>query len=625
MKPNNQGARSRERVWAGVGPGAPSPTEGLYRKQVKATRNGPLYGAFPYPTKISPEAVALFIGNHTNPGDTVFDGFAGSGTTGLAALLCGDPPIHLRKEAESLGLNVNWGARNAVLYEIGALGSLVARTLTNPPSPENFRKAACEILNDVAQAFGWMYYTKDPDGSPGKIRYTVWSDLLVCPFCETEVPLWDACVRLRPASIGSEFTCPNCSHVRPLDHVERSTSTCGDDILDSNRTVRKRHPARIYGRTGKRSWARPASADDIALLGNIDLQPIPESVPRTAIPWGDLYRRGYHTGISHVHHFYTRRNLIAFGQLWERSMAYDPGLRDALCLWLLSYNSAHSTLMTRVVAKAGQDELVVTSAQPGVLYVSGLPVEKNIFEGLRRKLATIGQAFEVIHGRRATVEVYESSSCRVALPDASIDYAFTDPPFGGNIPYAEVNFINEAWLGRLTNRADEVIISDSQGKTSVEYADMLTQALTEVNRILKPEGKATLIFHSASSEVWNALQSAYTSAGFGVECVGVLNKTQSSFKQATTAGAVKGDPVLLLAKAQCGEANSGIGAWAVASRLWKDSVNEVDSEERTPQRLYSRLINYFLVNHERVSVDAAAFYRWYASQDDLRVNTGAAG
>ena len=163
--------------------------------------------------------------------------------------------------------------------------------------------------------------------------------------------------------------------------------------------------------------------------------------------------------------------------------------------------------MTRVVAKAGQDELVVTSAQPGVLYVSGLPVEKNIFEGLRRKLATIGQAFDIIHGRRATVEVYESSSCRVALPDASIDYAFTDPPFGGNIPYAEVNFINEAWLGRLTNRADEVIISDSQGKTSVEYADMLTQALSEVNRILKPEGKATLIFHSASSEVWNALQS----------------------------------------------------------------------------------------------------------------------
>ena len=624
MKSNNSKSRFRERVQTFVGSNDTNSKEPLYGRPLRSTRAGSLYGAFPYPTKISPEAVALFIGSHTNPCDTVFDGFAGSGTTGLAALLCEDPPIHLREEAERLGLNVNWGVRNAVLYEIGALGSLVARTLTNPPDPESFRKAAGEILSVVEQGFGWMYRSKDPDGRHGKIRYTVWSDLLVCPACETEVSLWDACVLLRPAHIGTDFKCPNCSHVEPVDHLKRLTSNCRDDILDSNRIVRKRQPARIYGRTGKRTWARPASADDIDFLRSIELQPIPDSVPCAAIPWGDLYRRGYHTGMSHVHHFYTRRNLIAFGQLWERSMAYDPSLRDALRLWLLSYNSAHSTVMTRVVAKSGQDDLVVTSAQPGVLYVSGLPVEKNIFEGLHRKLATIGRAFEVIHGRTATVEVFEGSSCRVALPDASIDYAFTDPPFGGNIPYAEVNFINEAWLGRFTDRADEVIISDSQRKTPVEYGDMLTQALTEVNRILKPEGKATLVFHSASSEVWNALQSAYTCAGFGVECAGVLNKTQGSFKQVTTDGAVKGDPVLLLSKAECREANSGIGAWDVARRLWKESVNEVDSEERTAQRLYTRLINYFLMNHERVPVDADAFYSWYATQDDLRVNPGAA-
>ena len=598
--------------------------EVLYGRPLKSTRTGSLYGAFPYATKISPEAIALFIGSHTNPGDTVFDGFAGSGTTGLAALLCEDPPAHLREEADRLGLKVRWGIRNAVLYEIGALGSLVARTLTNPPDPESFRKAAGEILSAVKQAFGWMYYSKDPDGRWGKIRYSVWSDLLACPACETEVLLWDACVRFRPAHIGSDFRCPACSHVAPVDQVKRLTATRRDDVLDSNRLIRRRHPARIYGRTGKRTWARNASSEDLDIIRSVDLEPVPASVPCAAIPWGDLYRRGYHTGISHVHHFYTRRNLIAFGHLWEKTNAFDPGLRDALRVWLLSYNSSHSTIMTRVVAKSGQDELVVTSAQPGVLYVSGLPVEKNIFEGLHRKLATIGRAFEVIHGRKATVQVYEGSSCHVALPDASIDYAFTDPPFGGNIPYAEVNFINEAWLGRFTDRADEVIISDSQRKTSVEYADMLTQALTEVNRILKPEGKATLVFHSASSEVWNALQSAYTSAGFAVECAGVLNKTQSSFKQVTTEGAVKGDPVLLLSKAQCPDANAGIRAWDVARSLWKESVNEIDSEERTAQRLYTRLINYFLMNHERVPVDADAFYRWYAAQDDLGVNPGAA-
>ena len=95
---------------------------------------GPLYGAFPYPTKIAPEAIALFIAAHTRPGDTVFDGFAGSGTTGLAALLCAEPSAELRRAATRAGLQVSWGPRRAILYELGALGAFVADTLTNPPT-----------------------------------------------------------------------------------------------------------------------------------------------------------------------------------------------------------------------------------------------------------------------------------------------------------------------------------------------------------------------------------------------------------------------------------------------------------------------------------------------------------
>src|SRR5690349_5302928 len=99
----------------------PKALDALYTRALPADRTGPLYGAFPYPTKISPEAIALFIASHTKPGDTVFDGFAGSGTTGLAALLCENPSKELRDEAKRLRLNVEWGARNAVLYELSAL------------------------------------------------------------------------------------------------------------------------------------------------------------------------------------------------------------------------------------------------------------------------------------------------------------------------------------------------------------------------------------------------------------------------------------------------------------------------------------------------------------------------
>ena len=236
--------------------------------------------------------------------------------------------------------------------------------------------------------------------------------------------------------------------------------------------------------------------------------------------------------------------------------------------------------MTRVVAKSGQPDLAVTSAQPGVLYVSGLAVEKNLIAGLRRKLSTITRAFELIHGRRSRVEVRQKSSCSVDLPGSSIDYAFTDPPFGGNIPYSEVNFLNEAWLGRYTDRTEEAIISANQNKALAEYQRLLTASLAEHHRVLKRDGKLTLVFHSASAKVWRALQGAYADAGFAVECTGVLDKRQGSFKQVTTGGAVRGDPLLVLGKSSVITEHRAESPWSVAEQLRIDADSRLIQSRR---------------------------------------------
>lgn len=594
--------------------------DALYRLPLPAKRTGALYGAFPYPTKISPEAIALYIAAHTKPGETVFDGFGGSGTTGLAALLCERPTEELRAEAVRLGLDVQWGARNAVLYELGALGSFVGRTLTNPPDPAEFRKAAEDVLAAGESEDGWMYEARDPSGAKGSLRHLIWSDKLRCPACRGVVTLWDACVALDPAEISSTFSCPKCRHKALLDNVQRVTVQEYDDVLGEQRALRGRAMARVYGSTGKKPWSRPATAADLTLFKKIEAEPIPSCVPQALIPWGDLYRKGYHQGITHVHHFYTRRNLIVFARMWERVESYSGALREGLRFWLLSYNAAHGTIMTRVVSKSGQKDLVVTSAQPGVLYVSGLPVEKNFFAGLRRKMTTIAQAFETIHGGSGKVEVVHGSSCNVALPPGSIDYVFTDPPFGANIPYAELSFINEAWLKTFTDRTDEAIVSPDQGKAINEYRKLLTRSFSEARRILKPTGKATMVFHSASAEVWNALQRAYQDAGFDVEYAGVLDKKQGSFKQVTTEGAVRGDPVLLLGprrKAEArieGKAGADECVWTVAKALHRTATASRDPAEATAQRLYSRLVTHFLSHHQQVPLDADVFYRWYEEQ-----------
>ena len=580
----------------------------IYKKPIKATRGGPLFNAFPYPTKISPESIALFIASHTSPGDTILDCFAGSGTTGMAAKLCANPTDWMKKQIKELGIPVRWGPRHAELFEIGVLGSFIAKILCSPPDPVMFLEAAERMISDVEKNYTWLYEAKDPKNKKGTIRYIIWSDTLRCPSCRKNVSLWDACVSRNPAKISKTFKCPKCDHKTTMDNVQRLTSDVRDDILDKNRTARLHKPAWIYGSTDGKPWNRPVKSSDLQHLKRIESEALPDCVPNIEIPWGDLYRSGYHEGITHLHHFYTRRNLIAFSRLWEKIDEHSEELKDALRFWLLSYNASHATIMTRVVAKKGHNDLVITSSQPGVLYVSGLPVEKKIFAGLRRKLKTISRAFEITHGEKSSVEVHNAPCFSTGLQDESVDYLFTDPPFGGNIPYAEVNFLNEAWLGQTTDVTDEAIVSPHQNKTVGDYQTLLHSAFKEAYRVLKRNAPATVVFHSSSPQVWNALRSACEESGFSVTDTNVLDKTQGSFKQVTTNGAVKGDPLILLSKNKTRNNTKASNMWDIVDDLLKQADSSKDPTERTPQRIYSRLVSHYVASSQEVPISAGEFY-----------------
>ena len=39
-----------------------------------------------------------------------------------------------------------------------------------------------------------MYETKHTDGRTGKINFTIWSDLFICPSCSQDIVYWEAAV-----------------------------------------------------------------------------------------------------------------------------------------------------------------------------------------------------------------------------------------------------------------------------------------------------------------------------------------------------------------------------------------------------------------------------------------------
>lgn len=597
----------------------PSDFKGVYEQPIPSTRSGALFNAHSYPTKINTLAVMACILAHTEPGDVVFDGFAGSGATGLAATLCGKPDPNMRALLDERIPGIEWGERNAVLYDLSELAAFIGDSLLNAPDPVEFESAASALLQTLENELGWMYQTTGPDGREGDIRHILWTEHLVCPNCGEISTFWESAVEVEPARIRELAKCESCLHQFKSGSAERLTETYEDNLLGVQRERRVRTPAFVYGISGRTRWKRPAQTADFDLLERIDHQHLPTSVPIVRMMnssdsrWGYMHRSGYHFGIEYVHDFYTRRNLMMVSRAWELIESFPEALQGSLKFWISSYNASHSTLMTRVVCKKSSEDFVLSGAQPGALYIGGLPVEKNVILGLRRKLRTIKAAFAETRKRTNRIQVTCGSSLKVDLPDASVDYIFTDPPFGDNIQYSEVNFLSEAWLDRFTRAEDEAIVSPTQGKSVSDYGALLKAAFSEAFRLLKPGKFMTVAFHSTQPDVWEALRDAWEAVGFDLVTTSILDKEQTSFKQTTTEGAVQKDPLILLQKPATAKVidltvkRQSLDHWhAVESRLLEMTD---DPAARSKRHLFSYLVTFCLERGLAIPYSANEFYK----------------
>jgi hypothetical protein len=181
-----------------------------FAADVSEGKNDPIYNAHSYHTKVPHKAIMRYILHYTEPGDIVFDGFCGTGMTGVAAQMCGD-----REVVMSLGYQVKsdgtilqeemdedrkkvWrpfsklGSRRAVLNELSPAASFISYNYNTPVDIPTFRKEAERILDQLDKECGWMYETLHADQkTKGIINYTVWSDVFICSDCTHEIILWN--------------------------------------------------------------------------------------------------------------------------------------------------------------------------------------------------------------------------------------------------------------------------------------------------------------------------------------------------------------------------------------------------------------------------------------------------
>lgn len=604
-----------------------------FAADVSEGKKDPVYNAHSYHTKVPYKAIMRYILHYTKPGDIVFDGFCGTGMTGVAAQMCGCPDAGFKYQVEQEMPGIRWGTRKSVLVDLSPAATYISSVYNASIGVDKARKTAIRLLSECEKELGWMYETPHYvsgkmavgiDGKPiiGHVNFTVWSDVFVCPNCSSDVVFWEEGVDKTTGKVSDDFRCPKCGSVLTKRDCERAKETVYDSCLDSFVTISKQIPVFVNYSVGRDEFERPLVAEDFTLLKKISEYKHRYYSRVVELPVGyntEQPRRSH--GINYIHQFFSIRNLMILDTYWAKVCALD-----------LDNNEKNTLLSVATGVMLGVSKLQryrLFSTFPnmvlsGTLYIGSTIREWNVLDWMNGKLKSILKLKSTIasFGDEARISTMSSTSVSSLIPKDSIDYIFTDPPFGGNLNYSELSSIWEAWLSVLTANKEEAIINDVQGKRLVEYQSLMTECFRSFYTILKPGHWITIEFHNSHNTVWNAISESLLRVGFVVADIRVLDKKQNSFKQIVHSSAVKQDLVISAYKPKesfvrefTQRAGDPEMAWEFVRQhlqnvpIAPDSTGKIEVvSERQDYLLFDRMVAFHIMNGIPVPMDAHSFY-----------------
>lgn len=615
----------------------PEQTEPYHREpfaaDVSEGKYHPIYKFHPYHTKVPHRAIMRYILHYTNPGDIVFDGFCGTGMTGVAAQLCGD-----REEVLALGYQIQpdgtilqqeedendkqvWkpfsklGARKAMLNDLSPAATFIAYNYNTPVDVAEFEKEAKRILKEVEDECSWMYETLHTDGkTKGKINYTVWSDVFVCPECSSEIVFWKEAVDVAAGKVKESLICPNCDTELRKRNLQRSVETLFDQSLQKTILQAKQIPVIInYSTHGGRFEKEPDDIDFKKILDGNNAS-TKYWFPNSRMPVGKETRRNDPAGLTHLHHYYTSRNLAVISAYKDLISNHKSRLNILITKVVFQITKLYRFTYQSGVWGAGGGPL------SGTLYVPSLVKELNIINQFKSAIKQVKNLDRIFEDKQSIVSSQSFTSIQ-ALKENSIDYLFIDPPFGANLNYSELSFFWESWLKITTDNTNEAIENSSQNKGVFEYRELIKQSFSEAFRVLKSGHWMTVEFSNTNSTIWNSIQVALQEVGFVVANVSVLDKKKGSFKAVTTTTAVKQDLVISAYKPTSDferrfeqEANTEEGVWDfIRTHLGYLAVTKLQGNllqfipERDPRILFDQVVAYYVRKGYPVPIDSGAF------------------
>ena len=250
--------------------------------------------------------------------------------------------------------------------------------------------------------------------------------------------------------------------------------------------------------------------------------------PKTKIPRGDKTDSLLARNLLSFDELFTKRNLLALAILRREILRSNSAAQELLLFVFsscLKWASRQSHLRGQIVEGWAMH----------AYWIYPKSLEMNVWNVFKRRYQAISLGkkysdehigpyckftdhFAELEHQDATCFLLNRDAAELPIPDGKVDVVITDPPYGGNVNYAELSDFWYVWMsnGQTIDKIGEAVINRTQDKSIEEYQRHLEWVFKECYRVLKPGGYFVSTFNSKDSRIVASFILAASTAGFSL-------------------------------------------------------------------------------------------------------------
>ena len=280
---------------------------------------------------------------------------------------------------------------------------------------------------------------------------------------------------------------------------------------------------------------------------------------------------------------FSKRALICQSYLYSLINNLEDSPEKSLLLLAFTANLANCSKLVPPIASRGE---MAQGAWMTGFYIGETYLENNVFHYFENRVQKAIKGKAIYLEKRleenvsTTYTVLNEDSKQLSLESNSIDFVFTDFPYGDTVPYFEQSQLWNSWLQFFVDFENEIVVSDSnqRNKNAKSFKTDITTAIGEIKRVLKPGSYFVFTFHSLNGSEWEAIYTALEASGFEfIDCDVILQKTLPP-RQLNRNNSIKGDVVVTY---RCSDSpiQSNNDFYKVIENSLKNCTEELDTND----------------------------------------------